>query len=47
MTAGPPLTKRPRYFGPAADPKQPATSGIWSSDTAITVDDEDEFEDFN
>ena len=32
MTAGPPLTKRSKYFGPGADPKQPATSGIQSSD---------------
>ena len=45
MIAGPPQTKRPRYFGPAADPEQPATSGIRSSDTPITVDDEDELED--
>ena len=45
MTAGPPQTKRPRYFGPAADPEQPATLGIQSSDTPITVEDEDELED--
>ena len=45
MAAGPPQAKRPRYFGPAADPEQPGTSGIWSSDTPILVEDEDESED--
>ena len=34
--------KRPRYFGPAADPEQPSTSGTQSSDTPIIIDDEDE-----
>ena len=45
MAAGPPQAKRPRYFGPAADPEQPGTSGIWSSDTPILIEDEDELED--
>ena len=44
MAAGPPQAKRPRYFGPAADPEQPGTSGIRSSDTPILVEDEDESE---
>ena len=38
MAAGPPQAKRPRYFGPAADPEQPGTSGIRNSDTPILVD---------
>ena len=41
----PPQTNRPRYFGPAADSEQPATSGIRSSDTPIMVEDEDESKD--
>ena len=45
MTAGPPQTKRPRYFGPATDPEQPSTSGTQSSDTPIMIDNEDEWED--
>ena len=45
MAAGPHQAKRPRYFGPAADLKQPGTSGIRSSNTPILVEDEDESED--
>jgi len=45
MAAGPPQAKRARYFGPVADPEQPGTSSIRSSDTPILVEDEDESED--
>ena len=45
MAAGPPQAKRPRYFGPVADPEQPGTSSIRSLDTPILVEDEDKSED--